>query len=480
MQDIELVEAHKADCHWPRLYYGIVPAFAAEIDARVMVEVGVAFGYHAEDILHTLPQLRYFGVDPYLADYDPKDRFVRDLSRLLKEDDRQRAMDRLFDVVSKKLERFGERAQLLREPSRVAADRFEDGALDLVFIDGDHRFEAVAEDIASWWPKLRPGGVLCGDDYHWEGVKRAVDDFGSAQGCQVIFATKQGSKYPIWAMRKPPAAEKSQTSDSRQSNGADGSRILLVVSSGLTDFVHNTLESLKRVNVDFSLVTIAAAAGAVPELSGLQRRYGVGEVVVLDELISAGSHSDQQYADFGTEGFAQFTAKKWAAIDALFARGIKHVIYSDVDLVWRKNPLQMLIATSRQFDMALPTEGVPRFPPQFCTGFMSIGNTRFSRDLLARLMQAHRDAAVSAPKWHDQDIFNRLIVRSPDVLGNIFPLPELVFANGRGAVLMSAAPDEITRLQTVKPDPMIFHANCTVGLANKKALLRATGNWLID
>jgi len=259
-----------------------------------------------------------------------------------------------------------------------------------------------------------------------------------------------------------------------------GHRILLVVSLGLTEFVHNTLKSLKRVNVDLATVTIAAAAVAIPELSDLKQHYGIGEIVPLDELTSAISPTDQHYADFGTEGFARFTAKKWTAIDALFVRGIRHVIYSDVDLVWRKNPLQMLMATSRQFDIAMATEGVQRFPPAFCTGFMSIGNTPFSRDLLARLMQAHREAAVSAPKWHDQDIFNRLVVQSPDILKSIFPLPELVFANGRGAVLMSAAPDEITRLQTVRPDPMIFHANCTIGLANKKALLQATGNWLLD
>jgi predicted O-methyltransferase YrrM len=36
---------------------------------------------------------------------------------------------------------------------------------DLIFIDADHQFEAVAADIATYWPKVRPGGVLVGHDY---------------------------------------------------------------------------------------------------------------------------------------------------------------------------------------------------------------------------------------------------------------------------------------------------------------------------
>lgn len=51
--------------------------------------------------------------------------------------------------------------------------------LDLVFIDGDHSYESVKQDIASWRPFLRPGAVLCGHDYghlEYTGVKQAVDE----------------------------------------------------------------------------------------------------------------------------------------------------------------------------------------------------------------------------------------------------------------------------------------------------------------
>lgn len=50
-------------------------------------------------------------------------------------------------------------------------------AVDLVFIDADHTYEAVKEDIELWKPHVRPGGLLCGHDYRlFEGVTQAVDE----------------------------------------------------------------------------------------------------------------------------------------------------------------------------------------------------------------------------------------------------------------------------------------------------------------
>jgi predicted O-methyltransferase YrrM len=52
-------------------------------------------------------------------------------------------------------------------------------APDMVFIDGDHGYDAVCRDIAIWSAKLIPGGLLAGHDYGcdvWPDVKRAVDE----------------------------------------------------------------------------------------------------------------------------------------------------------------------------------------------------------------------------------------------------------------------------------------------------------------
>jgi predicted O-methyltransferase YrrM len=68
--------------------------------------------------------------------------------------------------------------------SEEAAEAFEARSLDFVYIDAQHHYEAVKRDIALWWPKVKPGGILAGHDYldgtreqSEFGVKSAVDEF---------------------------------------------------------------------------------------------------------------------------------------------------------------------------------------------------------------------------------------------------------------------------------------------------------------
>ena len=56
----------------------------------------------------------------------------------------------------------------------MAAATYQDGSLDFVFIDGQHTYEAVCEDIDAWLSKVKPGGVLAGHDHRYPPVAKAV------------------------------------------------------------------------------------------------------------------------------------------------------------------------------------------------------------------------------------------------------------------------------------------------------------------
>ena len=48
---------------------------------------------------------------------------------------------------------------------------------DMVFIDGDHAYEAAKADIIGTSSLLAKNGLMCGHDYYtWRGVKQAVDE----------------------------------------------------------------------------------------------------------------------------------------------------------------------------------------------------------------------------------------------------------------------------------------------------------------
>lgn len=79
--------------------------------------------------------------------------------------------------------------------SPAVADEFQDGSLDLVYLDADHSYAAVKADIAAWFPKVKPGGIFAGHDFSdsYPGVRQAVEETSSGY--------KVGGS--VWSFRKP-------------------------------------------------------------------------------------------------------------------------------------------------------------------------------------------------------------------------------------------------------------------------------------
>ena len=83
------------------------------------------------------------------------------------------------DIFKLFTENMGDRKyKAIKATSKAAARKFTSESLDVVFIDLDHSYEAVKEDIKLWLPKVKKGGYIAGDDYHenWKGVIQAVDE----------------------------------------------------------------------------------------------------------------------------------------------------------------------------------------------------------------------------------------------------------------------------------------------------------------
>lgn len=62
------------------------------------------------------------------------------------------------------------------------------GEIDYLYVDADHTAEGCGRDLAMWWPFLKVGGLIAGDDYDdidgnpELGVTRAWDDFERTHG----------------------------------------------------------------------------------------------------------------------------------------------------------------------------------------------------------------------------------------------------------------------------------------------------------
>jgi hypothetical protein len=70
-----------------------------------------------------------------------------------------------------------ENIEIIRMKSEDAVNMFENNYFDYVYIDGEHSYTAVTRDLTNYFPKVKIGGYLIGDDYGWTGIKPAVQDF---------------------------------------------------------------------------------------------------------------------------------------------------------------------------------------------------------------------------------------------------------------------------------------------------------------
>ena len=63
-----------------------------------------------------------------------------------------------------------------------AVNLYEDKSIDFLMIDGDHSYEAVKKDVINWIPKIRPGGLIMGDDAYVSEIQRAAQEGAALYG----------------------------------------------------------------------------------------------------------------------------------------------------------------------------------------------------------------------------------------------------------------------------------------------------------
>lgn len=132
-------------------------------------EVGVADGIYSEKLCKAIPGLELFCIDPWETYSDNR-----------RGGGVQQQHDN-FEKAKQKLLPF--KTHFLRMFSMDAVRQFEDESLDFVFIDGNHDFDFVMEDLIAWSRKVRKGGIISGHDYyhfHNSGVIEAVNAFTEA------------------------------------------------------------------------------------------------------------------------------------------------------------------------------------------------------------------------------------------------------------------------------------------------------------
>jgi hypothetical protein len=142
-------------------------------------EIGVLHGDFSAALLDKWKGRGLFLVDPWQKFLDPA-YGPTGLSMTLD-------WKEVYRRCRERFEPYGSRIRFIRQSSERAAQIIPDG-LDFVYIDGDHTYEHVLQDLRLWYAKLKPGGILAGHDiytFHHPGVTAAVVTFGNEMGLVV-------------------------------------------------------------------------------------------------------------------------------------------------------------------------------------------------------------------------------------------------------------------------------------------------------
>ena len=138
---------------------------------KTMIEIGSFVG--ESTVLFAQSFKKVIAIDPFLADYDPKD----PTSYLFE-------FKNVYDTYLDRTSPYSN-IQTLTMTSDAAADILNEDYFDFIYLDGLHTYEGVKTDIKNYLPMVKKGGVIGGHDYtnklpHLVGVYDAVNEMFGA------------------------------------------------------------------------------------------------------------------------------------------------------------------------------------------------------------------------------------------------------------------------------------------------------------
>jgi len=129
-------------------WYGL-PVLFKELGFKSGAEIGVLKGLWSEKMCRSIPDLKMYCIDKWICYSNYKDYEHNKLREYA-------------GIAKQRLKRYN--CEIIEKFSMDAVKDFKDEKLDFVFIDGNHTFQYVTNDIAEWSKKVRKGGIISGHD----------------------------------------------------------------------------------------------------------------------------------------------------------------------------------------------------------------------------------------------------------------------------------------------------------------------------
>ncbi len=162
-----------------------------DLDFKTGVEVGVDRGYYSEILAKANPQMKVYGVDPWISIESYNNNFPQ---KRTENHVSQARCDQYYRAAKTRLSPYPN-YKIIREYSCDAVKRFADESLNFVYIDANHEPTFVIDDISMWSKKVCKGGIVSGHDYYNTCttsryqlcVKKVVNDYVKVNNIKPLF-----------------------------------------------------------------------------------------------------------------------------------------------------------------------------------------------------------------------------------------------------------------------------------------------------
>lgn len=159
-----------------------------------IAELGVFKGDFSKIILEKLLPSEFFLVDIFPEQMCSGDKDGNDIVFL--------NLDQLYPQILQQFKDF-DNVKVVRSYTLDFLNSLDDDYLDAVYIDADHSYEAVKQDLECSFKKVKNGGIIMGHDYTsdmFPGVVKAVDEFCDSNQLQITYLTRD--KCPTYLIYK--------------------------------------------------------------------------------------------------------------------------------------------------------------------------------------------------------------------------------------------------------------------------------------
>ncbi len=149
----------------------------------IVAEIGVMRGVNAKDIYDICQPKQLFLIDLWYQQTKSGSGGLYNTNQ----------WEEFYQYVLIRFKKY-DNVTIIKNNSIDAAVTFNDKYFDIVYIDAGHSYESVKEDLAAWYPKIKPEGIISGHDYtdtpknksKQFGIVKAVDEFCKTKNLEIF------------------------------------------------------------------------------------------------------------------------------------------------------------------------------------------------------------------------------------------------------------------------------------------------------